>query len=443
MNGTSSYSELVGRHRPDRIVSPISGNRSPSDVRRVSSLVSDQRHACGLPHAGAVRSTSADSAEHRHASAIDLASAKSITSFAVRSRAYSRPCTDARDVSASHNRETARSPMAARLHANDHSLSPSIGGRAGTHTILRPARHAVGQGRHPADNHRSVCVLRNGALSCANQNVGARARRADLRNICSLTLISRNSVARSLLSGPTMGPKFSPNARISVSETSTRSCAVIVASPLAFCISSTTLCSTEYRERAHRQARHKMGGCSGEAAFRTQFTYPRAKSASHARSIAGHGLIGGRIVSGPRSADLLTTADPDAVEGASELQRSHCPASLPPRAGLDLGVKAVPERGPNSAHRRGGPDRLKNIEILILRSLYARGASHAPTGLLRWKRKYAVNLWRRGLLRIFNEQLPEIGCARAPLYMLTVQGSYVASTLFPAPRGSSGAGEAE
>jgi hypothetical protein len=79
----------------------------------------------------------------------------------------------------------------------------------------------------------------------------------------------------------------------------------------------------------------------------------------------------------------------------------------------------------------------------MLRSLYARGATHAPTGILRWQRKYAVNLWRRGILRIFNEQLPQIGCARAPLYMLTVHGAYIASSLFPAPRGSSGAGEVE
>lgn len=84
-------------------------------------------------------------------------------------------------------------------------------------------------------------------------------------------------------------------------------------------------------------------------------------------------------------------------------------------------------------------ERLNNIEIVILRSLFKRGGMHGPVTLLKWKRKFAVNLWRRGFLRVFNEQLPDIGCARSPLYMLTTYGAYLASTLFPAPRGFSGA----
>lgn len=83
-------------------------------------------------------------------------------------------------------------------------------------------------------------------------------------------------------------------------------------------------------------------------------------------------------------------------------------------------------------------DRLKNIEIVILRSLMKRGGQHSPVTLLQWKRKFAVNLWRRGFLRIFNEQMPD-SSLRPPLYMLTIHGAYIASTLLPAPRGFSGA----
>lgn len=63
----------------------------------------------------------------------------------------------------------------------------------------------------------------------------------------------------------------------------------------------------------------------------SEHRYPKRESASRARSIAGHGLIGEGSVSSSRSAVWLTNADPDAVKGASELQRSHCPALFEPQ----------------------------------------------------------------------------------------------------------------
>lgn len=57
------------------------------------------------------------------------------------------------------------------------------------------------------------------------------------------------------------------------------------------------------------------------------FRYP-SESASRVRSIAGHGLNGTADVSAVCSAVLLTNADPDAVKGACELQRMHCPATI-------------------------------------------------------------------------------------------------------------------
>jgi hypothetical protein len=59
---------------------------------------------------------------------------------------------------------------------------------------------------------------------------------------------------------------------------------------------------------------------------------PERESASRVRLIAVHGLNGTANVSAVRSAVLLTNADPDAVKGAGELQRMHCPATFQGRA---------------------------------------------------------------------------------------------------------------
>ena len=55
---------------------------------------------------------------------------------------------------------------------------------------------------------------------------------------------------------------------------------------------------------------------------------PSARERSCARSYAGHGRMEMPNVSGASFAVLLTNADPDAVKGACELQRMHCPATI-------------------------------------------------------------------------------------------------------------------
>ena len=59
---------------------------------------------------------------------------------------------------------------------------------------------------------------------------------------------------------------------------------------------------------------------------------PSVQRAAMARMVAVHGLMGMPNVSGISSAVLLTNADPDAVKGACELQRVHCPATFQGRA---------------------------------------------------------------------------------------------------------------
>lgn len=94
------------------------------------------------------------------------------------------------------------------------------------------------------------------------------------------------------------------------------------------------------------------------------------------------------------------------------------------------------------------PDRLRNTDIVILRSLLKRGAAHLPVTLKKWKRAFTASLARKGLIRIFYEQVLDSSGAsmRGPFYTLSIRGAYVAATLFPAPRGQSsqtGAGEGE
>jgi hypothetical protein len=91
---------------------------------------------------------------------------------------------------------------------------------------------------------------------------------------------------------------------------------------------------------------------SGSSACRSsELRYPRAKSASRVRLIAVHGLNGTANVSAVRSAVLLTNADPDAVKGAGELQRMHCPATFERRA-IERGQGCIT---PVSATRRKAP----------------------------------------------------------------------------------------
>lgn len=84
-------------------------------------------------------------------------------------------------------------------------------------------------------------------------------------------------------------------------------------------------------------------------------------------------------------------------------------------------------------------ERLNNGEIVVLRSLIKRGANARAVTLQPWQRKIVVPLWRRGLIEIWYRQSPD--SFQGPYYGLSIHGAYVASSLIPAPRGSSGAEE--
>lgn len=64
-----------------------------------------------------------------------------------------------------------------------------------------------------------------------------------------------------------------------------------------------------------------------------------------------------------------------------------------------------------------------------------------PVSLPKWQRRSTVDLWRRGLVRIFYEQTLDANPSlQGPFYALTMVGARLAQEfLFPAPRGLSGA----
>lgn len=99
--------------------------------------------------------------------------------------------------------------------------------------------------------------------------------------------------------------------------------------------------------------------------------YPSARERSRARSIAGHGLMGTPSVSGVSLVVLLTNADPDAVKGASELQRSHCPAF-----NSNPGASAMPMGRARSGHM--GDVR---IAVSTAEAGDAAGTSQGPLGV--------------------------------------------------------------
>ena len=80
--------------------------------------------------------------------------------------------------------------------------------------------------------------------------------------------------------------------------------------------------------------------------------------------------------------------------------------------------------------------RLKPAEVVALRSLISRGAQFTPVGLLSWQKKFVLDLWRREIVTIWFRQAPGLGM-QGPFYGLSIHGSYVASSLVPAPRGNS------
>lgn len=83
--------------------------------------------------------------------------------------------------------------------------------------------------------------------------------------------------------------------------------------------------------------------------------------------------------------------------------------------------------------------RLTRQEDIILRWLIERGAQGRAITLEKWCRTHVIGLWRRGLVEIWYRQAVDAQPSlQGPYYGLTLNGAYIASTLFPAPRGSSG-----
>lgn len=86
-------------------------------------------------------------------------------------------------------------------------------------------------------------------------------------------------------------------------------------------------------------------------------------------------------------------------------------------------------------------DPLTSREIVILRDLLRRGASVASVSLVRWQRKFVIGLWRRELVEIWYRQ-STTGSLEGPFFRFTHIGAFIAQKFFPAPRGSSGAEQA-
>jgi hypothetical protein len=49
-------------------------------------------------------------------------------------------------------------------------------------------------------------------------------------------------------------------------------------------------------------------------------------------------------------------------------------------------------------------ERLNNLQIIIMRSLFMRGGGATPISLSPWQRQSTLNLWRRGLVHIWYRQ---------------------------------------
>ena len=76
-------------------------------------------------------------------------------------------------------------------------------------------------------------------------------------------------------------------------------------------------------------------------------------------------------------------------------------------------------------------DRLTNSQIVIMRSLFARGGSAMPISLFSWARRCTLHLWRRGLIEIWYKQALDANPSlRGPFYSLTIAGARMAQTFF-------------
>lgn len=73
--------------------------------------------------------------------------------------------------------------------------------------------------------------------------------------------------------------------------------------------------------------------------------------------------------------------------------------------------------------------RLTNSEIVIMRSLFKRGGGATPISLLSWMQRFALNLWRRGLIEIWYRQSIDAGLV-GPFCTLTLHGARMAQSFF-------------
>jgi hypothetical protein len=85
---------------------------------------------------------------------------------------------------------------------------------------------------------------------------------------------------------------------------------------------------------------------------------------------------------------------------------------------------------------------LGRSQIVILRSLFARGAAVRPVSLERdWQREFTPSLSRRGLIEVWYRQaMGDDFALRGPFVSLSIAGTRLAAALFHrAPRRFSGA----
>lgn len=76
-------------------------------------------------------------------------------------------------------------------------------------------------------------------------------------------------------------------------------------------------------------------------------------------------------------------------------------------------------------------ERLSNLQIVIMRSLFKRGGSATPISLLSWQHRSTLNLWRRGLIEIWYKQAVDANPSlRGPFYSLTIAGTRLAQDFF-------------
>ena len=89
-------------------------------------------------------------------------------------------------------------------------------------------------------------------------------------------------------------------------------------------------------------------------------------------------------------------------------------------------------------------ERLNNLQIVSLRNLMKQGGNVTPVSIPAWQREAATKLWRRGLVEVWFRKSRD-GCAGSgPFFSLTIFGARLAHEfLHPAPRGSSGAEQAQ